>query len=493
MERELKKEKPIKFICARRSSQTGVQTPEINSSTESALKKRTRPEVSSPDSSTEKQPSKRQAINMEDNDQAINNVKEAHGNLRPELIELKRQLFAGFEQLIEPIKKDIQALKSERKSEAATLCVETVNRKFLRSEAKQRKIENRLSIIEDQLLEKNLIFQGLHETEYEDNNDIIGKVIRAISSTMPGDDADEQRTNAGCTSIDQVECVGRYNPLRPRPVKVKFTDKSDVDHLLKHKKNLPEGIYIDKEYSKATEKERRLLRPILNAARRMKKYQKKCRMEGAHVVLDGMHYYRENIHTLPPELSADKVTSETNEEVVAFFGELHPLSNFHSCKFDFEGESFHSSEQLIQFKKAELFGDQVARERILNSTDAQDSKEIAMDIANYNRDEWNKSAENLCYEGIRQKFVRNPSLQNYLLDTGNKTLVEATYDNVWGTGIPLGNADSLNPTKWKSIGILGKILMKIRDSTYESTAPSEHEDEPMSMEAENRQHNPDTD
>ena len=420
-------------------------------------------------------------------------MKEAHGNLRPELIELKRQLFAGFEQLIEPIKKNIQALKSERKSEAATLCVETVNRKFLRSEAKQRKIENRLSIIEDQLLEKKLIFQGLHETEYEDNNDIIGKVIRAISSTMPGDDADEQKANAGCTSIDQVERVGRYNPLRPRPVKVKFTDKSDVDHLLKHKKNLPEGIYIDKEYSKATEKERRLLRPILKAARRMKKYQKKCRMEGAHVVLDGIHYYRENIHTLPPELSADKVTSETNEEVVAFFGELHPLSNFHSCKFDFEGESFHSSEQLIQLKKAELFRDQVARERILNSTDAQDSKVIAMDIANYNRDEWNKSVENLCCEGIRQKFVQNPSLQNYLLDTGNKTLVEATYDNVWGTGIPLGNADSLNPTKWKSTGILGKILMKIRDSTYESTAPSEHEDEPMSMDAENRQHNPDTD
>ena len=51
---------------------------------------------------------------------------------------------------------------------------------------------------------------------------------------MPGDDADEQRTNAGCTSIDQVERVGTYNPLRPRPVKVKFTDKSDVDHLLKH-------------------------------------------------------------------------------------------------------------------------------------------------------------------------------------------------------------------------------------------------------------------
>ena len=79
---------------------------------------------------------------MGDNEQAVNNLKEEHGNLRPELIELKRQLFVDFEQLIEPIKKDIQALKLERKSETATLSVETVNRKFLRSEAKQWKIEN---------------------------------------------------------------------------------------------------------------------------------------------------------------------------------------------------------------------------------------------------------------------------------------------------------------------------------------------------------------
>ena len=87
--------------------------------------------------------------------------------------------------------------------------------------------------------------------------------------------------------------------------------------------------------------------------------------------------------------------------------------------------------------------------------------------------------------------MQNPSLQNYLLDTGNKTLVEASYDNVWGTGKPLGSEDSLNPMKWKSIGILGRILMKIRDSTYEISAPSELDEEPMTTENEGRNYNPD--
>ena len=281
--------------------------------------------------------------------------------------------------------------------------------------------------------------------------------------------------------------MGRYNPLQSRPVKVKFTDKTDVDHLLKNKRKLPNGIYVEREYSKATEKERRLLRPVIKAARKMTKYHKKCRMDGPHVVLDGTHYHRENIHTLPPELAADKVTSETNNEIIAFFGELHPLSNFHPWKFEYEGESFHSSKQLIQLKKSEFFGDNIARERILNSTDAQDSKEIAMEIANYSKDRWNAVAEDLCYDGIREKFLQNHKLYSYLLDTGNKTIVEATYDSVWGSGKPLGDEHCLNPAKWiNGVGLLGKILMRIRDSTYEGSTDNEGTDgeQPMVVTAE---------
>ena len=52
-----------------------------------------------------------------------------------------------------------------------------------------------------------------------------------------------------------------------------------------------------------------------------------------------------------------------------------------------------------------------------------------------------------------RKFEQNECLKNYLLDTGNKTLVEGSYDNVWGTGEPLSSKECLNPTKWSSVGI----------------------------------------
>ena len=45
-----------------------------------------------------------------------------------------------------------------------------------------------------------------------------------------------------------------------------------------------------------------------------------------------------------------------------------------------------------------------------------------------------------------------------LLSMGNQQIVEATYDTIWGTGIPLHHKDCLD----KSTGLLGKILLNVR-------------------------------
>ena len=129
--------------------------------------------------------------------------------LNPELMELNRQLFEGFDALIDqklsPLKKDIQELKNERKLESNELNVEMLTRKIKQSDAKHKKLENRLSQIEDQLLEKNLIFQGFPDTEFDDNDDAKRKVIKAMSMTMPGTDEEDRKTNASKTSIECVE------------------------------------------------------------------------------------------------------------------------------------------------------------------------------------------------------------------------------------------------------------------------------------------------
>ena len=97
----------------------------------------------------------------------------------------------------------------------------------------------------DNGVEKNVIFQGILESEYEDIKDIKTSVEKAIVSTMTGESEEERKTNAGQTSIETVERMGKYNPMRTRPVKVKFSEKRMLMTYSKTERNYPkESILI---------------------------------------------------------------------------------------------------------------------------------------------------------------------------------------------------------------------------------------------------------
>ena len=56
---------------------------------------------------------------------------------------------------------------------------------------------------------------------------------------------------------------------------------------------------------------------------------------------------------------------------------------------------------------------------------------------------------------------------NILLNTGNKRLIESSFDRLWGSGIPLHNDNWSSGVT--SIGILGEMLMEIRDESFRPT------------------------
>ena len=71
----------------------------------------------------------------------------------------------------------------------------------------------------------------------------------------------------------------------------------------------------------------------------------------------------------------------------------------------------------------------------------------------------------MCQDGIMEKFKQNPSIGETLLNTGNKKLVECSFDKFWGTGITLSNRNCLDKKLWANKGgILGEMLMKTRAS-----------------------------
>ena len=154
------------------------------------------------------------------------------------------------------------------------------------------------------------------------------------------------------------------------------------------------------------------------------------------------------------------------------------MSNFHPVKINHDGFIYHSSEQLIQHKKAQLFGDAITEAQILSTSTAMECKTEARNTRNYDQQLWESSAKTLCYDGIKAEFTQNPWLANLLLSTNNEILVEATYDKVWGTGIPLHRKEYTDRSQWNGIGIMGEILMAVCEE-LRSTSSTRPKEQPM--------------
>ena len=65
-------------------------------------------------------------------------------------------------------------------------------------------METRISALEDQLLEKNVIFQGLEEDEFNDIQDTKTKIISAIANVCTGNTPEEKKETAKRPKLTQL-------------------------------------------------------------------------------------------------------------------------------------------------------------------------------------------------------------------------------------------------------------------------------------------------
>ena len=107
--------------------------------------------------------------------------------------------------------------------------------------------------------------------------------------------------------------------------------------------------------------------------------------------------------------------------------------------------------------------------QILCASTPLECKRLARDIVNFDEDNWKMVAKDMCFDGLMEKFTQNPTLVDILLKTSNKTLVECSFDRIWGNGIPLGDRSCMDKQKWHNVGILGEMLMEIRSRLRSQT------------------------
>ena len=331
-------------------------------------------------------------------------------------------------------------------------------------------LKMKLRNMERNMKENNLIFSGLTEGPWETTFITYDKIYQAISSIMSGNKK-EQLEKAKEINIVNAKRIGRYSQERNRPVCVKFACNLDVARIMDNKKKLKDGIFVDYDYDQETLKNRKILYPILKAARKHKDYENLCKLEGDTLTLKGKRYTVNSISKLPTDLNGFHVSSKSDNKTYAFFGELNPFSNFHPSPFTVDNTQYKTSEHFIQSEKAKHYGDEHMANKIISTDSALDAKRLGHKLKKPKEvREWSEIAKEMCYPGMKAKFYQNTPLLLLLQSTDKQTLVEASHDNIWGTGIPLRDINCLNRKHWKNIGILGEILMDIRKESLHSSS-----------------------
>ncbi|WP_040283587.1 NADAR family protein [Tessaracoccus massiliensis] len=139
------------------------------------------------------------------------------------------------------------------------------------------------------------------------------------------------------------------------------------------------------------------------------------------------------------------------------------LSENYVAPFEADGERFPTVEHYIAWRKATLFGDGHAAERILQAEAPNKAKAIGRSVKPFHDDQWQPRRLEIAVAGNVAKFAAHPALAEYLLQTGTRVLAEASpIDRVWGIGLAADHAHAKAPERWPGLNIMGFALMEAR-------------------------------
>lgn len=159
-----------------------------------------------------------------------------------------------------------------------------------------------------------------------------------------------------------------------------------------------------------------------------------------------------------------KESSENQGKFTFFFSPSSPFSNWNKTKFFVDNHEFFCNEQYMMWRKAMLFSDGATASKILSAQSQSECKALGRQVANFDNSIWIDHRENIVLDGARAQFKQNPHKKEALLKTAGTILVEASpYDDIWGIKMGVGHPDIMDPTKWKGLNLLGKVLTQLRD------------------------------
>jgi ribA/ribD-fused uncharacterized protein len=140
------------------------------------------------------------------------------------------------------------------------------------------------------------------------------------------------------------------------------------------------------------------------------------------------------------------------------------FSQWWGSPFTVEGVVYKTAEHWMMAKKAELFNDAEIYDRIVAAKSPVEAKALGREVKGFKADVWTEKCYQIVVEGNFHKFSQNEELKEFLLQTKDRVIVEASpVDKIWGIGLTGDSDKAENPLLWNGLNLLGFALMEVRD------------------------------
>ncbi|MBS1625395.1 MAG: NADAR family protein [Bacteroidetes bacterium] len=140
------------------------------------------------------------------------------------------------------------------------------------------------------------------------------------------------------------------------------------------------------------------------------------------------------------------------------------FSQWYESPFVVDGVTYLTAEHWMMAQKALLFHDTKAYNAVIAADTPGKAKAIGREVQNFDEVLWIDKREEIVLAGSLHKFGQHLPMKTFLLNTGDRVLVEASpVDFIWGIGLSKDDARSLDPLKWRGDNLLGFTLMEARD------------------------------
>lgn len=125
---------------------------------------------------------------------------------------------------------------------------------------------------------------------------------------------------------------------------------------------------------------------------------------------------------------------------------------------------YNTAEHWMMAQKALLFDDKENYEQIILAKSPAEAKSLGRKVRNFDDTTWNSKRFEIVVKGNFEKFTHDEGLKDFLLNTKDRVLVEASpVDSIWGIGLTADSEKAENPKCWNGLNLLGFALMEVRD------------------------------